>query len=225
MQQTPNHLWGTVKVFFSHFQRPQLLHTITAPQWLAQLENVAVSAPQHISILKNFFAYLRTQSQIPMWIQNQIYYALTSLSKYLPYWREALHGRLHLSLALSEPLECMLELWDCSTANKFGYFPDAEWGPWGLSSRENFILLSKGLPSLPPCRYWTMSSLNTINRVNRNVLGCRHNHIYKLCQSLRHGNSVEVAVFENVGNTFTAPHKWFRVWSIACLFDKLVWLY
>ena len=72
--------------------------------------------------------------------------------------------------------------------------------PWGLSSRENFILLFKDLPLLPPCQYWTMSSLNTINSVNRNVARCWHSHVYKLCQLC------EVAVFENVGKTFTAPH-------------------
>ena len=63
--------------------------------------------------------------------------------------------------------------------------------PWGLSSRENFILLFKDLPSLPPHWYWTMSSLNTLNSVNQNVLRCQHSHIYKLCQLLRHGNSVK----------------------------------
>ena len=41
--------------------------------------------------------------------------------------------------------------------------------------------------------------------VDTQELMCQHCHIYKLCQSLRHGNSVlEVAVFENVGKkTFT----------------------
>ena len=149
-----------------------------------------------------------------------MYCALISLSKYLPYRKDTLHGRLHLSLALSEPLECMLELWDRSAVNKFGHFLDAEWGPWGLSCREKFVLLFKDLPLLPPHGYWVMSSLNTINSVNWNVLRCWHSHIYKFCQSLRCSNSVKLWSLKMWEKTFTTPYEWFGVWSVVVLYDR-----
>ena len=40
---------------------------------------------------------------------------------------------------------------------------------------------------------WILNNVlieHTINSVNCNVLRCQHSHIYKLCQSLRHSNSV-----------------------------------
>ena len=53
--QTPNHLWSMVKVFSHIFKGHNFQHTITAPQRLATLVNVAVSAPQHIPITHHSF--------------------------------------------------------------------------------------------------------------------------------------------------------------------------
>ena len=64
-----------------------------------------------------------------------------------------------------------------------------------------------------------MSSLNTINRVNQNVLRCGHSHFYKLCQSLRHGNSVEFAVFEMWEKNLQSLKMWETL--LPCLMSGL----